>query len=438
MSQRGTNQTPADEDGPPHPADDPRHGGNGGVATMEEAQPRPLAMAPILGPPGSQATQVQMAAAIAAVQAMVVTAKAHKRHLPDVMDEVLVACDQPFMAEQAFYDYSRGDGRVRGITVQLARELLRCFGNARSGIEELQRLPATGTEPARSEMRAFAWDLQTNTEMSTVFWVDHVRDRSAAKGGPVALTAGRDVYENNANMASRRERAMIERLLPAWLVEMAKERCMATLRGDAKTLPARIEACVQKFDDDLGVGLGLLEAKVGRPREVWGGPDLANLLVTYRTMERGEQTREEAFGDLPTSPAKVTDAALAGESAPATTSDAGTAPPPADPTAGGQAARDRDAALLRIQAAFRQAKLAENSKAARETRRRVVAMLAREDQTVDPPPPVQSATDLDATQAIRVADRLDAILADAGQDTADALNSLAVGWATWQEGGSNA
>jgi len=461
MAQRPTNQGPRDEDGPPHPADRPEHGGqvatrdsgpqhpagNGGGMVIREGTAPPMQMAPIIGQ-ATQATQVQMAAEIASVQAMVLAAKAHRRYMPSVMDDVMVACDQPFMAQAAFYEYSRGDGRIKGITVQLAREMLRCFGNAKSGIIELQRVPPTGTEPGRSEMMAFAWDLQTNVHMSTTFWVDHTRDRSAAKGGPIVLDAGRDIYENNANMASRRERAMIERLLPAWLMEMAKERCMQTLQGDAATLPQRIETCVQKFEAELGVGLDVLEGRVGRPREVWGGPDLANLLVIFRSIQRGETTREEAFADntAPTA-AKATDAALAGGQSPppagqgaTTTPEPGTAPPPTgdDPTAEQAAAQLRDQALREIRAAFRQAKLGGNSRADAEARQRVVAMLAREDQTTDRPVPIKSATDLDATQAARVAQRLSQHLGDATRDPHEALTALALEAATWDapEGGS--
>ena len=433
--QRNGSQVATDEDGPPHPAD-----------VAEREQPQQVAVMPsVLGDPQTygQATRVQMAAAIAEVQAMVVVAKAHRRNMSTVLDDVLAACDQPFMAEQAFYEYNRGDGRIKGITVQLARELLRCFGNAQSGIIELQRLGPTGTEPGRSEMQAWAWDMQTNTRMSTTFWATHTRDRSKAKGGPQVLEAERDIYENNANMGSRRERAMIERILPAYLVEMAKERCMATLKGDAKTLPDRIERCVTLFADNLGVPVEVLEARVGRPRLVWGGPDLANLLVVYRSLERGETTLAEAFADQ-TPAAHGADAALAkatGKTAPAdggggdpgppdagpaatTTAEPGTAPSPAgdQPDPAAEADRQRTASLTAIRAGFRQAKLAEKPQA--ELRRLVVAALAAEENG-GPPVPVKNATDLDAEQAARVAQRLAAILDDTTRNPTVVLEQLA-------------
>ncbi len=403
----------------PHPAE---------VAGHEEPNGRPqqVAMAPIMGPPDgyTQATRVQMAAAIAEVQAMVVTAKAHRRNQVAAQQEMRRSCEQPFMADQAFYEFPRGNQRVTGITVQLARELLRCWGNAQSGIIELQRHAPSATEPGSSEMQSWAWDMETNTRMSTTFLVRHVRDRSERKGGQADLDSDRDIYENNANLASRRERAMIERILPAWFVEMAKALCYKTLAGDPDTLPARRKDAVAKFAA-VGVTQQMLEARVGLPFATWGTVDLAGLTVAYRSIQRGETTREEAFPD----------GGGAGTSAAATLAqaerDAAQGTPGGQQAQGGQGVGAdpedvrRANALRSIQAAFRQAGYGGKAKADMEARRLVVSMLLRHADT-DPLGLVANATALDAEQAERVAGRLDAILADAAkQDPHERLAALA-------------
>ena len=60
------------------------------------------------------------------------------------------------------------------------------LGNIDYGIIELEQ------KDGKSEMMAYAWDLETNTRVTKIFGVEHKRD---TRNGSYALTDSRDIYE---------------------------------------------------------------------------------------------------------------------------------------------------------------------------------------------------------------------------------------------------
>jgi hypothetical protein len=235
-----------------------------------------------------QATAVEQSRAIAEVQAAIVVAQQVPRDVTRAERDMRRSCAQKSLAERAFFRYPRGKEIVSGPSVQLARELARCFGNVQYGLVELRRDDGYG----QSEMLAFAWDVQTNTRSSTTFIVPHRRDR---QNGSVPLTDLRDIYENNANNGARRLREMIFAILPGWYTEDAVAACYATLAGeDDGKLPDRIKSAVEGFAA-MGVTAAQLEQKLGGPRAKWTPYDLAQLQVLYRSLQRGEIRKEDEF-----------------------------------------------------------------------------------------------------------------------------------------------
>lgn len=249
-----------------------------------------------------QGTAVEQSRAIAEVQAAVVVAQQVPRSIPRAERDMRRSCAQKSLAEKAFYRYPRGGETVSGPSVQLARELARCFGNVQYGVTELRRDDGYG----QSEMQAWAWDLETNTRSSTTFIVPHRRDTRA---GVKQLADMRDIYENNANNGARRLREMIFAILPGWYTEDAIAACYETLAGDDSELPGRIRQCVEGFEK-LGVRQAQLEQKAGGPVEKWTPYDLAQMSVVYRSLMRGETNRDEEFG---VAPDRVTAAEITGQ-----------------------------------------------------------------------------------------------------------------------------
>ena len=248
-----------------------------------------------------QATAIEQSRAVAEVHGAIVVAQQVPRDITRAVADMYRSCGQKSLAEKAFFRYSRGGSQISGPSVQLARELARCFGNMQHGLIELSRGDANG----QSEMQAFAWDVQTNTRTSTTFIVEHVRD---TRNGTTILTDQRDIYENNANMGARRLREMIFGVLPGWFTEDAIAACYQTLEQDAGegTLQERIDGAVSGYAT-MGVLAGQLEQKLGAPQSKWTPYDLAQLTVIYRSLKRGEVRVEDEFPSARSASVTVTE-----------------------------------------------------------------------------------------------------------------------------------
>jgi hypothetical protein len=235
-----------------------------------------------------QGTAVEQSRAVAEVQAAIVVAQQVPRDINSAIFEMRQSCQQMFLAERAFFRYSRGSGNITGASVHLARELARCWGNIQYGLVEMRR----DDEFGQSEMQAFAWDVEKNSRNSSTFIVPHKRDQ---KGGPKQLTDMRDIYENNANNGARRVREAIFAILPPWFVEEAKQICTKTLAdGGGKPLPQRIADAIRAFEG-IGITQDRIETKLGRPSGKWTEHDVAQLLVAFQSIQRGEVTADEEF-----------------------------------------------------------------------------------------------------------------------------------------------
>jgi hypothetical protein len=279
----------------------------------------------------SQATAVEQSRAVAEVEAAIVVAMRYPRNVAVAVEAMREACKQKALAEKAFFRFPRGGTAVSGASIHLARELARVWGNFQYGISELDR----DDENGKSEMLAFAWDVQTNTRNSSSFINPHMRDK---RGGPERLTDMRDIYESNANSGARRVRETIFASLPTWFVEEAKDICSQTLAdGGGKPLAQRVADATGKFGQ-MGITPRQLEDKIGRPSDKWIDQDVAQLSVIFKSLVRGEITRDEEFP-----PERVTAADITGRPAPVVVPPAAPEPagtpvasevPPTEDTAG--------------------------------------------------------------------------------------------------------
>lgn len=302
---------------------------------------------PVAGPNRvGQATAAEQSRAVAEVQAAVLVAQQMPRDVERALAEMRRSCSEPELADRAFYRYPRGGKTVTGASVHLARECARCWGNIDYGIAEMRR----DDDYAQSEMRAWAWDQENNARAATTFIVPHGRDKD--NGQRVVLTAYRDIYENNANMAGRRVREMIFAVLPVWFVKEAERLCRETIeKGDGTPLTRRIDAVVAAFAK-LDVTLPRLEAKLGRARHLWTAFDVADLTVIGQSIKAGEVAIEDEF---PIDPDRVTLQELQATAPPAPADEAPADAPPAP--------SDVDQALADLEASVTAAKAARGRKA---------------------------------------------------------------------------
>lgn len=293
-----------------------------------------------------QATAVEQSRAVAEVHGAILVAQQCPRDVAGAIAAMRQSCAMPALADKAFYRVPRGGKTANDITIHLAKDLARCWGNIQYGHSELLRDDGHG----QSEMQAWAWDVQTNTRTVLTFIVPHKRDNKEL--GPQPLVDMQAIYENNANVGARRLRECIKSVLPPWYVDEAKERCRkTTVDGPLdengkprKTLEQRVADAIGTFAD-LGVTEGDLARKVGRPAGKWTGYDLADLTVVYRSIRNGEVSRDDEFPPPLVTTAEIAAAdpvpAAAPVTAPPATEPAEPAspPPPAEPKTDGPAER---------------------------------------------------------------------------------------------------
>lgn len=233
------------------------------------------------------------ARAVQEIQAALVISKRFPRDEVDARNRIITACKRKGLAEVAEYEYSRGGTRILGPTIDLLRAIASKWGNVISGWDETDR------RDGYSSIRAWAWDTQSNTRAERTFKVKHWRDTS---GGGYAITDERDIYENNANHASRRVRACLEEVIDADVVAEAIEQCRTTLKEGEKTpLVDRVVNMVAAFKE-FGVTQHQIEVKLGNNSQSISENQLASLRRIWKAIKDGVGQPADYFKPQPSEP----------------------------------------------------------------------------------------------------------------------------------------
>jgi hypothetical protein len=229
---------------------------------------------------------IEASRAIAEAQGKLIIAKRFPRDEVQAYNRASQACQRKGIAEKAFFSYNRGGSTVSGPTIRFAEELARCWGNIDYGIKELSQ------DEGKSEMQAYAWDLETNAQSVQNFTNPHIRE---VNGKAKMLTSQRDIYENNANMGARRLRSRILAILPNDLVDMAIAECKKTLAGNnEEPLIDRVKKMVVAFSK-LGVTQEQIETKLKRKVDTMTADDFVEYIGIYNAIKNGESKVPEWF-----------------------------------------------------------------------------------------------------------------------------------------------
>ena len=230
--------------------------------------------------------------AIAEAQGKLVIAKRFPRDEVAAYSKLIQACQRPALAEKAFYSFPRAGQTISGPTIRFAEEIARCWGNIDYGIKELSQ------DGGKSEMQAYAWDLETNAQSVQNFTNPHQREKTDRRTKTTVmedLTSQRDIYENNANMATRRLRARILAIVPSWFVDGAIEECKKTLAGKNDVpLVDRVMKMVVQFSK-LGVTQEQIELRLKKKVDAMNADDFAEFIGIYNAIKGGESKISEWF-----------------------------------------------------------------------------------------------------------------------------------------------
>jgi hypothetical protein len=240
------------------------------------------------------------ARAVAEVKAQVLMARQFPRDPRAAMERILRECERPTLADKATYTFPRGKETVSGPSIRMAEMMARNWGNNSFGLEVLERKTST-TGVGQSVLRAYAWDLETNTYISRQFELKHWRQ---TQSGGYALKDDRDIYELEANMGSRRMRACILQMLPGDVTQAAVDKCrMVAASGIVEAMKDKgkrmtmITRTLQAFEA-FGVKPGDLEKLLGTKGDDWTADHILRLKEIKNGLDDGVLSLGDVFPHL--------------------------------------------------------------------------------------------------------------------------------------------
>lgn len=273
---------------------------------VESVNENPYAIAPAAGvslaevqrhDSGNALAANAEARAVAEVKAQVLMARQFPRDPRAAMERILRECERPTLADKATYTFPRGKETVSGPSIRMAEMMARNWGNCTTGFEVLERKPGQGTQAGQSVIRAYAWDLETNTYFSRQFEAKHIRETTS---GNRPLTSDRDIYETEANMAARRQRACILQMIPGDVTQAAMDKCrMIASQGIVEAMKdkgkraAMIAKTIQVFAA-IGIKQADLESFLGAKADDWS----ADHMLRLKEMKNGFDDGVQSIGDV--------------------------------------------------------------------------------------------------------------------------------------------
>jgi DNA-directed RNA polymerase subunit F len=236
--------------------------------------------------------------AIQEVQAALVMAKRFPRDVSKCIDRITTACTRTRLADQAVYEYARGGTNISGPSIRLAEIIAQYWGNVQFGFDELCR--GVGDDGVGySEVRAYAWDIETNAKRSVQFRLRHWRDKK--NGGGYKVTDERDIYEMVASQAQRRVRACIMAVIPGDVFDEAVAQCEVTLKADAKNDKEAVQKLIAAFDA-LKVTRKQIEQRIQRKIAAITPAQVVQLRKIYSSIKDGMSSTSDWFDVEPESP----------------------------------------------------------------------------------------------------------------------------------------
>lgn len=237
----------------------------------------------------SQVGEYQESKQLSEIKGKMFLARQFPRDPERSLQNVLMECQRPKLAEVAQYEYPKGDSVVKGPSIRLVEVLARHWGNIDSGVAEIEAYDD------HTVVKAYAWDLETNVSDEKVFAVQHKR---STKRGSYKLTDERDIYEMVANKAARRKRSCLLAVMPGWYVEAALDACNETLRksvANGRSMD-EVRASLLSAFAEVGITAVDIEARMGRPIDKINENDVVKLRHLYSAIKDGFVKAADAFG----------------------------------------------------------------------------------------------------------------------------------------------
>jgi hypothetical protein len=239
---------------------------------IEKHQPQALA---------EMGTAAAIARAQQEVQGAIIVAKRFPRNEDDCRAKLLKACKRTEFAEDAEYNFPRGDQDVAGPSVYLAREAARLWGNIQYGFEVIR------DDQETRMIRSFAWDMESNAR---TIQEDSFRKLIFRKKGGWVEPDERDLRELTNRRAAIGYRNCILQLIPSDYVNEACREANRTLQNKAAQDPDGERKKIVDAFAEMNVMPSKLEEIIGHKLAEASPPEIAKLRGIYKSIRDGNST----------------------------------------------------------------------------------------------------------------------------------------------------
>lgn len=258
------------------------------AAVSDPSMPSETALTPY-GAAGELAPTAAAAAAQFEIQSAIAIAKRFPRNEDQAFERLMKSAGRTSFADVAAYSFPRGGATVEGPSVNLAREAGRLWGNLRYGLEIVR-----DDEKSR-QIRAFAWDLESNTKVTAE---DEFAKLVQRKVRGTNRTEWIEPDERDLRELTNRRGAICLRncllqVLPDDLIEDALARCKETLRKGAQNDPDGARKKIILGFSELNVTPEMLEKRLGHPLAECSPAEIAELRTIYRSIADGNSRWSE-------------------------------------------------------------------------------------------------------------------------------------------------
>ena len=243
------------------------------------------------------ASEAMSAKQTAIVQARITQALARPRRLSVVREDILADCDRPMFAQKAIYARPQGqkkvehpDGRVEwvpniieGLSIRFVEAAVQAMGNIEASTIALYE------DDKKKIVRVEVCDLQRNVPWSAEVTIEKTIERSRLKKNQVPIASrlnsyGETVYilpatddetrlkENR--LVSMTVRTLALRIIPADILEEARERCEAVRYAAAQAERAGITADPTRARKDLLDRLAKIGIRATDVADYLGGKEI--------------------------------------------------------------------------------------------------------------------------------------------------------------------
>lgn len=229
------------------------------------------------------------------IQAAIITAKKWPRDENTAFTKAVASMGRPTMAESATYNFPRGGKNITGPSVDLARELARCWSNIRFGLRIVKE------SDDRVHIKGYALDAENNSYIEAE---DEFQKKIQRKKDGVTTWVNpdeRDLRELINRRGAILVRNCILQLLPPDLIETATNAARATLQKGAQAdLGANRQDAIRRLAvafNAIGVTVQMLEQRLEHKLDMVNDTEMAELRGVYKSILDGNTQAHEHFGD---------------------------------------------------------------------------------------------------------------------------------------------